>query len=77
MNYLMTKICYQMLVVIQDQAKKVPTSEFGERMKQRSDFYGKIEAKFIKVVSDSEKRKREEGGEAEQTDEAQASSSTE
>ena len=46
-----------MLVVIQDQAKKVPDSEFGERMKKRADFYGKIQEKFSKVVSDSEKRR--------------------
>jgi hypothetical protein len=59
MNYLMTKICYQMLVVIQEEAKKVPHNEFGERMKKRKEFYGGIEAKFLEIVSESEKRKRE------------------
>lgn len=42
MNFLMTKICYQMLVTIQEEAKKVPFNEFGERMKRRVDFYGSI-----------------------------------
>jgi len=60
MNYLMTKICYQMLVVIQEEAKKVPHNEFGERMKKRAEFYGGIGSKFQEIVTESEKRKKEE-----------------
>ena len=65
MNYLMTKICYQMLVTIQEEAKKVPFNEFGERMKRRVDFYGTIQAKFDAIVANSEKRRKEAEEEAE------------
>ena len=43
MNFIMTKICYQMLVIIQKRAKEVPKLEYNERIKTRRQFYGRIE----------------------------------
>lgn len=40
MNYMMTKICYQMLVMIQEKSKDVSTSEWGNRIRNRAEFYG-------------------------------------
>ena len=43
MNFMMTKVCYQMLDLIESKAKKVPDNEYGKRIKERTDFYGKIQ----------------------------------
>ena len=40
MNFTMTKVCYQMLVLIQEKALQVPDNEYGERIKQRKKLYG-------------------------------------
>ena len=56
-NYFMTKICYQMLVVIQEKAVKVPESEFGERMKRRRDFYGDVERMIAEFARESDEAK--------------------
>eukprot|EP00347_Sterkiella_histriomuscorum_P011191 403373399 len=43
MNFVMTKICYKMLVLIQKKSLEVPNNAYGERIKTRREFYGKIE----------------------------------
>ena len=50
MNYMMTKICYQMMVLIQDQSKLVPETEYNERIKKRRDLYGKLEDLMSQMV---------------------------
>ena len=46
MNFMMTKICYQMLVLIQEKSKDVPNSEFGKRMIEKKELYDKYRSKM-------------------------------
>lgn len=42
-NYMMTKVCYQMLAIVQDKAKKVESTIYAERIRNRPGFYGKMD----------------------------------
>ncbi len=53
-NFFITKICYQMLKLVQSKAKDVPNSEYGERIKRRSEFYGKIQKVMAQAVADEQ-----------------------
>jgi len=48
MNYTMTQICYQMLLLIQDRALQVPLNEYGQRIRERRSLYGSIE-EFVEL----------------------------
>lgn len=41
-NFMAKKMCHKFLELIQKKAKEVPTSIYGERMKERKEFYDKI-----------------------------------
>lgn len=49
MNYVMTKVCYQMLQLAEEKSKEVANNIYGERLKEKKDFYGKLE-EFIEYV---------------------------
>ena len=50
MNNMMTKICYQMLVVIQQKAQEGPTNEFGRRILSKTEFYGDLERRLKEII---------------------------
>ena len=50
MNFMMTKIVYQMLVLIQDKSKKVKGSIYEERIKQRESFYKPVQDLMDKLA---------------------------
>lgn len=41
-NFMAKKMCHKFLDLIQKKAKEVPKSIYGERMRERKDFYDKI-----------------------------------
>lgn len=53
LNSMMTKVCYQLLVAIEEKAVSMLTSEniYTERIRTRADFYNKIETEFKKAVA--------------------------
>ena len=50
MNFMMTKIVYQMLVLIQDKSKKVKGSIYEERIRQRESFYKPVQDLMDKLA---------------------------
>lgn len=54
MNYVMTKICYSMLKIIQKKSIEVPKNKYGERIREKKDFYGKITTQIEKDVLSKE-----------------------
>jgi len=41
------KVCHKFLELIQKKAMEVPTSEYGEKLIQRKDFYDRVERMLI------------------------------
>jgi len=59
MNFCMTKICYQMLVLIQEKSKEVPNNEFGKRMIEKKELYDRYRERMAKCFSRDDVAKAE------------------
>lgn len=76
MNFMMTKVCYQMLVQIQEKARQVPANEFGQRMRDKAALYQDIarrlhEADLFRLQKAAEGAGKAKKEEKEMVDEGQ------
>ena len=60
MDFFITKVCYQMLAIIQEKSKTVPSSIFGERIKQKPEFYGEVQKIIDMLIEEQEIEKKKQ-----------------